>query len=274
MIRPGRLDGLRCLIVGGTGGIGLATARRFLEEGARLVVSGHPDQAGSLAETDLPTLGPVVEFTADASDESEVASLFAFAHSSLGGRLDLLIHVAGISGRRLGDGPLHRCTIAGWDQVLRINSRGAFLTNREAVQLMSSQRRDAHSLRGSILNVGSVLDRSFAPARFDTIAYAASKAAVRALTLASAAKYAPSGIRFNLLEPALVDTPMATRAVSDKRLRPYLRSKMPLTSGPLSPVDVAEAAVDLASPAARARTGTVVTIDGGWSISEGQIHAP
>lgn len=269
-----RLDGLRCLIVGGTGGIGLASARRFLEEGARVVVSGHVDQAGSLAETGLTALGPIVEFTADASDEGDVAALFAFALSALGGRLDLLLHVAGVSGRRLGDGPLHACTAPGWDHVLATNARGAFLTNREAVQTFLSQPRDPRGLRGSIVNVGSVLDRSFAPAHFDTVAYAASKAAVRALTLASAARYAAEGIRLNLIEPALVDTPMAARAVGDEGLRPYLRTKMPLTRGPVTALDVAEAIVDLASPAAQARTGTVVTIDGGWSIAEGQIHAP
>jgi NAD(P)-dependent dehydrogenase (short-subunit alcohol dehydrogenase family) len=270
MAKLGRLEGLRCVIVGGTGGIGLASARRFLEEGARIVVSGSPDQGGAVADSGLDSFGQIVEFTADVREACDVASLFAFAFSSLAGRIDVLLHVAGISGRRFGDGPLHECSDDGWDRVFQVNARGAFLCNREAVQIMRSQSRDQHGLRGSVLNVGTVSDRSFAIQHFDTIAYAASKAALRALTLGSAARYASEGIRFNLIEPALIDTPMAARAVQDESMRPYLRSKMPLTDGPLSPLDVAEAAVDLASAAAKARTGTVLTVDGGWCLSEGR----
>lgn len=270
----GRLDGRSCLIVGGTGGIGLATVRRFVEEGARVVAAGHPDQAGALAESGLIESGQAVEYVVDVADESAVSALFDFAHQSLGGRMDVLLHVSGISGRRFGDAELHLCTTTGWDRVMEINARGTFLTNRRAVQLMLQQGRDRTGLRGVILNVGSVLDRSPAPRHFSTLAYAASKAAVRAMTLASAAKYAGEGIRFGLIEPALLDTPMAARALGDEALQPYLRSKMPLTQGAIQPEAVADAAVFLASSEARTLTGTVLTVDGGWCISEGQTLEP
>jgi NAD(P)-dependent dehydrogenase (short-subunit alcohol dehydrogenase family) len=181
----------------------------------------------------------------------------------------VLLHVAGIRGRRFGDGDLHACESAGWDRVMEINARGAFLANREAAQFMLGQARDHWGNRGAILNVGSVLDRSPAPEHFGTVAYAASKAAVRALTLVSAARYAADGIRFALIEPALVDTPMAARAVGDAALRPYLASKMSLSAGAIGPESVAEAAVYLASNEARAVTGAVLTVDGGWCVSEG-----
>ena len=91
----------------------------------------------------------------------------------------------------------------------------------------------------------------------------------RALTLASAARYALDRIRFNLLSPGLIDTPMATRAVNDIRLRPYLESKQPMAGGPGLADDVAEAALYLCEPASRFVTGAELVVDGGWSISEG-----
>jgi NAD(P)-dependent dehydrogenase (short-subunit alcohol dehydrogenase family) len=268
--RAGRLDGRTCLIVGGTSGIGLAAARRFLQEGARVVVAGRSPELGRAAMEQLAGLGPAWEYTLELGlGESEVLLLFEFALDALGGRLDVLLHVAGISGRKWGDGPLHQCTNEGWDRVLKINAYGVFLTNREAVQFMLGQARDATGLRGTVVNVGSVLDRAPAPAHFGTIAYATSKGAIRALTRAAAAQYAAAGIRFNLLVPGLTDTPMAARAVNDSRIRPYLVAKQPIAGGPGSAADVAEAALYLCEPAARFVTGAELVVDGGWCVSEG-----
>jgi NAD(P)-dependent dehydrogenase (short-subunit alcohol dehydrogenase family) len=269
-MRPGRLDGRTCLIVGGTSGIGLASARRFLEEGARVVVTGREPDAGQAALEELAPLGTVWQFTLELGEgDRDVGPMFTFALDALGGRLDVLLHVAGISGRKFGDGPLHECSDEGWQSVMQSNARGVFLTNRAAVRLMLDQRPDATGLRGSVVNVGSVVDRSPSPAHFGTVAYAASKGAVRALTLAAAARYAANRIRFNLLAPGLIDTPMAARAVNDVRLRPYIASKQPIAGGPGSAHDVAEAAVYLAEPASRFVTGAELAVDGGWSVSEG-----
>jgi NAD(P)-dependent dehydrogenase (short-subunit alcohol dehydrogenase family) len=202
----------------------------------------------------------------------EVGQLFEMALDWLGGRLDILFHVAGISGRKFGDGPLLDCTNSGWDTVMDVNARGAFLTNREAVRIMRSQILDAAGLRGTVLNLGSVLDESPAPEHFGTIAYATSKGAIRAMTRSAAACYAPERIRFNLLAPALIDTPMAARAVTDPAIRSYLAAKQPIAGGPGTAEDVAEAALYLCEPASRFVTGTVLTVDGGWCVSEG--HSP
>ncbi len=270
MSRPGRLDGRTCLIVGGTSGIGLASARRFLLEGARVVVGGRPLEKGGPALDQLTPLGPAWEYPLElANGEAEVARFFEFALNILGGRLDILLHVAGISGRRFGDGPLHDCSTDAWEHVMQINAFGVFLTNRAAVRLMLDQPLDATSLRGTVVNVGSVLDRAPAPAHFGTLAYAASKGAVRALTLAAAAQYAPSRIRFNLLAPGLIDTPMAARAATDSHIRTYLAAKQPMAAGPGSADDVAEAALYLCEPASRFVTGAELIVDGGWCVSEG-----
>jgi NAD(P)-dependent dehydrogenase (short-subunit alcohol dehydrogenase family) len=268
--RPGCLEGRTCLIVGGTSGMGLASARRFLGEGARVVVSGHDPELGHHALDQLAPLGPIQVETADVRDPAAVEALFRSALDGLGGRLDILFHVAGISGRRFGDGPLHECSVEGFDRVLATNARGVFLTNRAAVQIMRAQEIDAQGVRGTILNMGSAIDEAPSPFYFGTIAYAVSKAAVRALTLAAAARYAPERIRINLIAPAVTDTPMAARAVGDPVIRAYLSTKMPLASGPIPPDDVAEAALFLCAPAARFITGTVLTVDAGWRITEGQ----
>lgn len=279
---PGRMAGRNCLIVGGTSGIGLASARRFLEEGARVAVAGL-DGPGADAQTGAPgpvarevldvlePLGPCAGWSLDASSALEVGLLFERALEFFVGRLDVLFHVAGISGRRFGDGPLHDCTGYGWDKVLDVNMRATFHTNQEAIQIMLHQARDANGLRGSITNVGSVLARHPSPELFGTYAYAASKGAIEAMTRAAAARFARDGVRFNLLVPGLVDTPMAARAVDDPRIREYLTTKQPLSGGPCTADDCAEAALFLCEPASRFITGAELTVDGGWSISEGQI---
>jgi NAD(P)-dependent dehydrogenase (short-subunit alcohol dehydrogenase family) len=271
--RPGRLDGRTCLIVGGTGGIGLASARRFLEEGARVVVAGQSPEVGRVAMAQLSPLGPVWDVAFElASGTAEVARLFTAALDALGGRLDVLLHVAGISGRQFGDGPLHECSDAGWDRVMEVNANGVFLTNRAAVRFMLRQPVDAFGLRGTVVNVGSVLDRSPAPPHFGTIAYAASKGAVRSLTLAAAARYAPERIRFNLLAPGLIDTPMSARAVNDPAIRPYVAARQPIAGGPGTAADVAEAALYLCEPASRFVAGAELVVDGGWCVSGGAVN--
>ena len=267
----GRLSGRTCLIVGGTGGIGLASARRFLREGANVVVTGLTDSEAIEAATGLQGLGPSLALSADVTDPDSIETAFGSAVEFLGGRLDVLFHVAGISGRRFGDGPLHECSAAGWDAVFAANARGTFLTNRAAVKWMLAQPVDGFGLRGTVLNTGSVLDRSPAPEFFGTVAYAASKGAVRALTRAAASRYAADRVRFNLLCPGLIETPMSARAVNDPRVRSYLATRQPVAGGAGHPDDCAEAALYLCEPASRFVTGVELNVDGGWCFSEGQI---
>ena|SRR5947209_8574803 len=259
-----RLKDKRCLIVGGTTGLGLAAARRFLEEGAKLVVSGRSVDKGAAAMDALHGLGPVHFFAGDAADAVQVKLLFEHVTEALGG-LDVLHHVAGISGRRHGDGPLHECTDDGWRATLDANLKSTFQTNRAAVQFFLQGRQ-----KGVILNMASVLGLAPSPEFFDTIAYAATKGGILAMSRLAAARYAAEGIRINVIAPGLIDTPMAARAVQDPAIRAFLRSKQPLWQGPGSAEDCADAAVFLASDEARFITGVVLPVDGGWCVSEGQ----
>ncbi len=268
--RAGRLDGRNCLIVGGTGGIGLAAARRFLQEGANLVVSGRADDSGAFATAQLAEFGKPTTLIADLADRDAIAGLVPRAVEILGGRLDVLFHVAGMSGRKFGDGPLDACTDEGWDGTLDANARSVFLTNRAAVRQMLTQPLDDTRLRGTVVNTGSVLGQSPSPLLFNTFAYSAAKGALRSMTQSAAATYAPQGIRFNLVVPSLIDTPMAARSTTNPTYLHYLRTKQPLAAGPGRPEDVAEAALYLCEPASRFVTGAILAVDGGWCLSEGQ----
>jgi NAD(P)-dependent dehydrogenase (short-subunit alcohol dehydrogenase family) len=253
----GQLANKRCLIVGGTSGIGSAAARRFLEEGARLVIAG-------LAALPSEEARAFCSIVCDARNSTQVDEMFATALKHLGG-LDVLYHVAGMSGRLHGDGPLHECTDDGWQATLDANLKSTFLTNRAAVRHFLDQKRP-----GVILNMSSVLALAPAPHYFDTCAYTAAKAGIIAMSRLAAARYAADGIRVNVLAPGLIDTPMAQRAARDEAIRAYLRTKQPLAGGPGLPEDCAGAAVFLCSDAARLITGLVLPVDGGWGVSEGQ----
>lgn len=259
--------------MGGTGGIGLAAARRFLQEGVRLVVSGRGDDSIEFAREQLAEFGQLTALVADLADPGAIAKLVPRAVEILGGRLDILFHVAGMSGRKFGDGPLDACTDEGWDATLDINARSVFLTNRAAVRQMRGQAIDGAGLRGSVVNTGSILGQAPSPRLFNTFAYSAAKGALRSMTLNAAATYAPERIRFNLVVPSLIDTPMAARSTTNPTTLHYLRTKQPLAAGPGRPDDVAEAALYLCEPASRFVTGAVLAVDGGWHLSEGQ-HEP
>ncbi len=151
MTQTGRLHRRTCLIVGGTSGIGLATARRFLAEGALVAVCGRSQKTAAEARAILEEVGRerALALAADPSDPAQVEGLFMQVLAFFSSRLDILYHVAGISGRRFGDAALHECTLEGWDTVLDANARSLFLTNRAAVRQVLAQPLDEHGLRGT-----------------------------------------------------------------------------------------------------------------------------
>jgi NAD(P)-dependent dehydrogenase (short-subunit alcohol dehydrogenase family) len=185
----------------------------------------------------------------------------------LHGRLDAVFNVAGISGRRHGDGPLHECTEEGWDTTLDTNVRSMFLVCRAALRQMLAQEVARNGLRGAILNMASVLALSPQASHFATHAYAASKGAILALSRALAAYYAPHRIRVNAIAPALVRTPMSARAQDDPQVRELMKTRQPLVGDLLEAEDVARAALFLLGDDARAVTGDTLVVDGGWTVS-------
>jgi NAD(P)-dependent dehydrogenase (short-subunit alcohol dehydrogenase family) len=262
----GRLRDRVCLVTGSTGMAG-AAAERLAGEGAWVfVVSRTPEHARALADRIAGSGGPAGWAAADLTDEAAVGAAVA-ACAARFGRIDGLFSVAGGSGRRFGDGPIHTVTQDAWERTLALNLTSQALVCRAVVARMRTQEPNASGTRGSILLMGSVTSTDPAPEFFATHAYAAAKGALTALMTTMAATYLPDRIRVNVVSPGLTDTPMATRAANDPAIRAYAARKQPLAGALMDPLEVAHAAVFLLSDESRAITGQMLKVDGGWSIS-------
>lgn len=258
------LENKAIVVLGGTSGLGLSAAKAFIAAGAKVVVVGRGEEKVEAAEKELgkASLG----LAADATESKCALAAIQIALGNFGG-FHGLYHVAGGSGRRRGDGPLHEMTDEGWSYTLNENLTSLVYSNRAAVQQFLKQQTG-----GAILNISSVLGFSPSPHFFGTHAYAAAKAAIIGLTKSAAAYYAPANIRFNVLAPALVATPMSERAQSDADIQEFIATKQPLDGGRISqPSDLDAAAVYFMSDDSKLVTGQVLAVDGGWTVSEGQI---
>lgn len=254
------------VIIGGTSGMGLAAALTCVAEGASVVVVGKDAASCDDAREELNHHGTVI--CADATDPLTAAMAIDTCCTTLGS-FDGLFHVAGGSGRRMGDGPLHELTIEGWNKTFDLNLTSLMRSNQAAIQWWLQ-----HKTGGAILNMSSVLGFSPSPAHFATHAYAASKSAVIGFTKSIAAYYAASNIRANVIAPALVHTPMAIRAVCDPDIMSFVKTKQPLDGGRVGlPDDICGLACYFLSDYSRFTTAQVVAVDGGWSVSEGQIQS-
>src|SRR6267143_299743 len=222
------------------------------------IVGINKDECHSLAKE----LGEAGFAAADVRDQSAVRNAVAACLDRFG-RIDALFNVAGISARSAGDGPLHECKAAAWDLVMDVNAKGTFLMCREVLGFWT---RNAQA--GVILNCGSVLARRPQRDHFATVGYAASKGAIEAMSRSGAAYYAHAGIRINVIAPGLVRTAMSARAQADPRITEYMIHKQPLSKGMLSADDVAKTACFLLRRDSSPVTGQVVTVDGGWTVSE------
>jgi NAD(P)-dependent dehydrogenase (short-subunit alcohol dehydrogenase family) len=253
----------KCIvIIGGTTGIGLSAAQAFISHGANVVAIGRNPESAEKASSQLK--GAFIR-TGDASQAGTAGEAIENCISHFGG-FDGLYHVAGGSGRKFGDGPLHELTLEGWEKTLSLNLSSLMLSNQAAVKAFMDRAKG-----GTILNMGSVLGYSPSPKYFVTHAYAAAKSAAIGFTKSIASYYASYDIRINLLAPALVETPMAQRAASDENILSFIKTKQPLDSGRIgSPADLDGAAVYFMSDHSRFTTGQILSVDGGWSISEGQ----
>ncbi len=251
-------------LIAGTTGIAAATAELAAAAGAALCLVGRTPAHGERLRDQLRAGGTPCEFVAaDLTDPTAPDRIVASCLGSFH-RIDAAFNVAGISGRRWGDGATHECTADGWDRVMDTNARGMFLLCGALLRQMLAQEVGPNGLRGAILNMASVLAWSPSPHHFATHAYAASKAAIVGFSRAMAAHYAPQGIRVNVIAPALVRTPMSQRAQQDEQVLRFMKTKQPLVGDLLSAEHVARAALFLLSDNAAAITGDVLTVDGGW----------
>jgi NAD(P)-dependent dehydrogenase (short-subunit alcohol dehydrogenase family) len=258
------LEDKNIVIIGGTTGLGLSAAKAFIANGAKVVVVGRSNQSTKEAKQ---ILGEKAETISGDASEPETATMAIQKCIDGFGGFHGLYHVAGGSGRKMGDGPLHELTLEGWNKTLELNLTSLMLSNQAAVKQFLEQGSG-----GTILNMGSVLGTSPSPKYFSTHAYAAAKAAIAGFSKSIAAYYAKDNIRVNVIAPALVETPMAKRAAEDEAIRHFIKTKQPLDGGRIgAPSDLDGLAVYFMGNLSKFVTGQVVAVDGGWSISEGQF---
>ena len=252
------------VVIGGTSGLGLSAAKALVAAGAKVVIVGRHADKVAAAKKELGNAA--AGLTADAAKPGTAVKAIQLALKKFHG-FHGLYHVAGGSGRRMGDGPLHEITDAGWQYTIQQNLSSLFYSNRAAARQFLKQRTG-----GTVLNCSSVLGFSPSPKFFSTHAYATAKAAIIGLTQAAAAQYAGNDIRFNVLAPGLVATPMSQRAQGDEAILSYIRTKQPLDGGRIGrPSDLDAATVFFLSDESKFVTGQVLAVDGGWSVSEGQF---
>jgi NAD(P)-dependent dehydrogenase (short-subunit alcohol dehydrogenase family) len=255
------LPNKRIVIIGGTAGMGLSTAMACIDEGASVVVVGKNPEHCEVAREKLKENSLVI--TADAINEATAEQAIRICEEKFGG-FDGLYHVAGGSGRKFGDGPLHELTLEGWQQTMQLNLTSLMLSNRAAVKYFMHQKKG-----GVILNMSSVLGFSPSPKHFSTHAYAAAKSASIGFSRSIAAYYAPHNIRVNVIAPSLIETPMSGRAMNDEAIMQFIKTKQPLDGGRTGiPEDIDGAAVFLLSDRSKFITGQVIAVDGGWSVTD------
>lgn len=261
-----RLADRVCLVTGSTG-IAAAAAERLAGEGAAVfIVSRTEAHVRELVDRIRGRRGTADGAAADLADDSAVDAAVAACLERFG-RIDGLFSVAGGSGRRFGDGPIHTVSRDAWDRTLELNLTTQALVCRSVVARMRDQEPNGSGTRGSILLMGSVTATDPAPEFFATHAYAAAKGALTALMTTMAAAYLPDRIRVNVVAPGLTATPMARRAAEDDAIRAYGARKQPLAGELMDPDEIAHAAVYFLSDESRAVTGQLLKVDGGWSVA-------
>jgi meso-butanediol dehydrogenase/(S,S)-butanediol dehydrogenase/diacetyl reductase len=257
----GRIAGRVAIVSGAAAGIGLAIARRFAAEGARLLIVDRAAEA--LAEAERGIGGTGAELAALALDLTEADGPDRVVEACLDrfGRLDVLVNNAGIGGSL----PVGELPEEDWRRMIETNLTAVFRMSKRALPALSREGQ------GRIVNMASV----FGLMGFrGSSSYAAAKAGIIALTRSMAVDYAKDNITVNAIAPGLILTQMSKRNLDTK---PWFRQVM-YDATPIrrmgTPEDIAGAALFLASDDASFVTGHVLTVDGGWSIARYQAEAP
>ena len=243
-----RLQNKVAIITGGSRGIGLATARAFLREGAKVVITASRPETAQAAVEKLQTGFPeaqIMGISPNLASLHEVEIAFHQIAQEFG-RIDILVNNAGVSEST----PLEKYTEELFDKVMDLNVKGMFNATKAAADIMAAQGE------GVILNTSSMVSISGQPSGF---AYPTSKFAVNGMTISLARELGPKGIRVNAVAPGITETDMM-KAVPKEVIKPMIQ-RIPLRRLG-KPEDIANAFVFLASEEASYITGVVLSVDG------------
>jgi NAD(P)-dependent dehydrogenase (short-subunit alcohol dehydrogenase family) len=245
------IDGQVALITGATGGIGTGLAAAFAAAGARVGVAGRRNPiAATIVDAIRNDGGEAIAVEMDVTDNVSIERAVAVVVEAFG-RLDILVNNAGL-------GTNHDAidaTEAEWDDLFAVNVRGLFFASQAAARRMLPQRS------GRIINMAS--QAGLVGIRRHA-AYSASKAAVIGLTKVLALEWSPHGVTVNAVAPTWTYTPGTADRLDDPAFLASVLERIP--AGRVATTDeIAAAFLYLASPAAAMVTGTVLTIDGGWT---------
>ncbi|RED59297.1 glucose 1-dehydrogenase [Cohnella lupini] len=245
-----RLNGKVAFITGGNSGIGLATARLFIAEGAKVVITGRNESKLAAAVEELGVNSFAVRM--DTSDPASMDAAVAAAIDKFG-KLDVIFANAGIAGST----PLGKTTMEAFDEIMKTNVTGAFFTVQAALPQLKSG--------ASVILNGSVLASL---GLSGNAAYAASKGAVRSMVRALASELSPRGIRVNMVVPGATVTPIWGETTGDAltKLEASLAPSIPLNRMG-NPDEIANAVLFLASDESSFVHGTEIVVDGGATSS-------
>ena len=250
-----RLDGKVAVVVGGTGGMGVAFSTALAESGARLVVVGTTKvKADGVAEVLRSAGHEAVGLKCDVRNDAEVLQMALDAVARFG-RIDILINTAGINVRKVAE----QVTEEEWLRVIDVNLVGAWRVARAVGRQMIAQRS------GKVVTISSTRGTLALP--WGYTAYCASKGGVNMLTKQLATEWAKYGICVNAIAPTYIDTPLIGPLLADKEIHERLIRRIPM--GRLGQTsDLVGAAIYLCSPASDFVTGHVLTVDGCVSATE------
>jgi 3-oxoacyl-[acyl-carrier protein] reductase len=247
----GRLSGKTAIVTGGASGFGAGIVKKFVAEGARVMIADINGEAAHAMANTLDALA----FEVDVSSGSSVRKMAATAFDSFGGRLDILVNNAGVSHM---PAPLDEISEADFDRVVAVNIKSVYLTAHAIVPHMKANKA------GAILNVASTAAVSPRP-RLSW--YNASKGWLVTATKSMAVELAPLGVRVNAINPVAGETPLLKTFMGEDT--PEMRAKF-LATIPLGrfsqPEDMGNAACFLCSDEASMITGVALEVDGGRVI--------
>ncbi|ATA26459.1 2-deoxy-D-gluconate 3-dehydrogenase [Brenneria goodwinii] len=248
------LTGRVAVVTGGNGGIGLGIALGLAQSGATVVIAGRQKDKNNKAVAILAKNGGnAIAIQLDISNERACEIMFETIANKLG-HIDIVVNNAGITIRK----PPETYTLEEWYQVIDINLTGAFLCSKLAYPHMLK------SGGGKIINIGSMLSIFGMPL---SVPYGASKGGIVQMGRSLATAWAKDNIQVNSILPGWIETDMAKSSrVQVKGLHEHVLDRTPAHRWGM-PSDLAGAAVFLASKASDFITGTVIPVDGGYSIS-------